>query len=92
MAGWTYTSTATPIKSVSGGSVDGGLKATAFPAVGASTQEGWWQDFAYDVAIKFAAEAQKRSRSLPTNIVIGANNGTGDSQGIGTLTIVLTTS
>lgn len=90
MAGWTYTSTATPIELWARN--DGGQKVTTFPAVGAAGQAPWWRDFAHQVAQQYALEVRRRNVAGVTNLVVTAQNGSGDTAGVGALTIVLTTS
>ena len=84
MAGWTYTGAVVPIGSR--GTPDGGEKVNAFPALGASTQVGWWQDFAWRVGQEFTKECKLRQPAVAT-VKVSANNGAGDTLGVGTLTI-----
>jgi len=88
MAGWTYTGAVVAVGTR--GSADGGEKATAFPALGATTQVGWWQDFAWKVGQEFTAECKRRQTNVAT-VKVSANNSTGDTAGVGTLTITVVT-
>lgn len=69
---------------------DGGKKVAAFPALGAATQAGWWQEFAWQVERDFCARAAIENPALAT-VKVSANNSTGDTNGVGTLTITIIT-
>jgi hypothetical protein len=85
MAGtWTYTGDVAGIDTYLA-SVDAGkFKVTAFPTLGASNT-GWWQDFAFAVAKQFARLQKQNGQG--TTLQITANNGGGDTAGVGTLTM-----
>ena len=84
MAGWTYTGAAKPV--VLHQDPDGDQKVAAFPALAAGNL-GFYQDFAYKVGQAFALELQRRG--IGATLAVSANNGAGDANGIGTLTITL---
>jgi hypothetical protein len=88
MAGWTYTGGVAPANSA--WNPDGGQKVTAFPALGAATQAAWWQTFAFETGCRFAKEALGHNSGLLT-VKVSANNSTGDTNGVGTLTITIVT-
>lgn len=89
MAGWTFTIGPTPVGLAD--NVDAGEKVTAFPALTAG-QAGWWHEYCWRIRQEFAQYAQQNG-PVPSNITFSANNGaSGDVAGIGTLTIVITTS
>jgi hypothetical protein len=54
------------------------------------TEAIWWRDFAWWVRQEFIRQAKLKSPNI-SNVVMAANNGTGDAYGIGTLTITLAT-
>ena len=84
MAGWTFTGVAKPVTLHQ--NPDGDQKAAAFPALAAGNL-GFYQDFAYKVGQAFAQEL--RRQGIGATLAVSANNGAGDVQGIGTLTITL---
>lgn len=86
MAGWTYTGVAKPVSLHL--NPDGDQKAAAFPALAAGNL-GFLQDFAYATGQDFALEL--RRQGIAATLLVSANNGAGDVNGIGTLTITLTT-
>ena len=88
MAGWTYTGAAGPAAAAA--NPDGFQKTVAFPALGATTQAGWWQDFAFQTGCRFAKQAVGLNSALAT-VKVSANNSTGDTNGVGTLTITIVT-
>ena len=88
MAGWTYTGAVAPAAGAM--NPDGLEKAAAFPALGASTQAGWWQDFAWNTGKLFAKQALSINPNIAT-VKVSANNSTGDTNGVGTLTITIIT-
>ncbi len=56
----------------------------------AVTEAIWWRDFAWWCRQEFIRRAKLQSPNI-TNVVMAANNGTGDAYGIGVLTITLAT-
>ena len=88
MAGWTYTGAVSPAASMA--NPDGLQKVTAFPALGAATQAAWWQTFAFETGCRFAKQAVGRNTALAT-VKVSANNSSGDTNGVGTLTITIIT-
>lgn len=85
MAGWTFTGVAKPVQLHQ--NPDGDQKVAAFPALAAGNL-GFYQDFAYKVGQLFALELKRQG--IGATLVVSANNGAGDVNGIGVLTIALT--
>ncbi len=86
MSGWTLTSQAVAHGVARG---DGWRNAVLRPALAAGNAPEF-EDFVSQVTAEFAELCQKKG--LGKNIVVSANNGSGDVQGVGTLTITLTVS
>ena len=66
---------------------DADQKAAAFPTLAAGNL-GFLQDFAYKVGQLYALELKRQG--IGSTLVVSANNGSGDVNGIGVLTITLT--
>lgn len=88
MAGWTYTGAVIPVGVR--GRPDGGEKVEAFPALGAAVQVGWWQEFAYATGREFTRLCKMNQPNVAT-VKVSADNSTGDTAGVGTLTITIIT-
>lgn len=88
MAGWTYTGKTFPIDTYRHGNPDGYHKIDAFPALAAGNA-GWLQDFAFRVSMEYAKEV--KARTSAATLICSANNSSGDTNGIGVLTLTFTT-
>ena len=64
-----------------------GQRAAGIPV----THAAWWQDFAWWARQEFVRRSQMQGPAI-TNVAVSANNGAGDSAGIGTLTLTISTS
>lgn len=89
MAGWSYSGPTKAIGLWTRNNPDGRQKDTAFPTVTAGEAD-WWQDFAYRVGQEFALESATKGSGV-VSVSVSANNGAGDTNGVGTLAITLVT-
>lgn len=89
MAGWTYTGAVVPIGVR--GKPDGGEKVEAFPAVGGAAEVRWWQEFAFATGREFTRLCKMNQPNIATVKVSANNGGSGDTNGVGTLTITIIT-
>lgn len=87
MAGWTWTGAVAPITTQM--QPDGGEKVAHFPALAAGNV-GDWQDFTHRVGVEFARLAAAKGWGTNKTLVVSGNNGAGDVNGVGVLTIALT--
>lgn len=87
MPGWTYTSGPSGVGSVN--SSDDGEKAGLFP-VPPGTGVQWMPQLIWDIRQMIAARLQLQGGV--NSLAFSANNGPGDTGGLGTFTITFTTS
>lgn len=83
MPGWTTTTNLNPKQTL-------GVNTIIRPAI-PSGQAAWWTDFVSATGKEFVRQAGLMG-NRPSTVSISANNGAGDANGLGTLTIVITAS
>jgi hypothetical protein len=95
MAGWSIATGPVGIYSIT--AADGGEKAGIFP-VPAGTGVQWMPELLWKLRAQLAADLRRLGGGSPgfpgviSNLQFSANNGVGDSGGVGTFTITFTTS
>jgi len=89
MAGWTYSGNSVALGSAHG--VDDGEKVTTIPSTITAGEAAWWPHFAWQVLQEYVQWINTQRHGTIATVAISANNGAGDTNGVGTLTITLVT-
>jgi len=89
MAGWSSTGNDVALDSIHG--PDDGEKTTQTPAAITAGEATWWPDFAATVLQEYARWVKRHPECAVATVSLDADNGAGDTNGIGVLTLVLTT-